>query len=153
MRKILLLLSLAAALGATAQQSGTVRVYGYMRPSHPGIVPANYPNATLADYLLYLALPRSGSFRLRSVSIGGKAYAFRTEALPAPVTYENRNLPQNPQTVTLVPKHSGRTLQVVLDKGPNRPGAGPLKLTYSWKGKTYTKTLKEWKELEPVMNQ
>ncbi|TCJ14315.1 hypothetical protein EPD60_09970 [Flaviaesturariibacter flavus] len=153
MRKLLLLLTLSLALGATAQQTGSVRIYGYMRPSHPGIVPASHPNATLADYLVYLAIPRNGGFRLRTVSIGGKAYEFRTEALASPVSYVNRNLPQNPRTETLVPKHSGRTFQVLIDKAPNRPGAGPLRLVYNWNGKTYSKTLKEWKELEPVMNQ
>jgi hypothetical protein len=153
MRKFIPLFALLLALGANAQNSGTVRLYGYMRPSHPGIVPANRPNATRADYIVYLTHPKNVSFRLLSLSVGGKLYAFSTEATASPVTYINRNLPRSPRTVTLVPKTAATVEQVLLRQGPDRPGAGALKVSYLLNGKSYTKSLASWKELEPVMNE
>jgi hypothetical protein len=153
MRKILSLLALFIGLSAAAQTGTSLTLYGYMRPSHPGIVPANRPNATLADYLIYITRPASSSFRITSVTVGGKAYAFSTEVTKTPVSYINRNLPQSPRTVTLVPKVKGLTESILLRNGPNRPGAGALRVTYMLGGRSYVKTLSKWKELEPVMNE
>jgi hypothetical protein len=152
MRKILSLLALFISFSLAAQTGTGVTLYGYMRPSHPGIVPANHPRATLADYLIYISHPAGGSFRIMSVMVGGKPYAFSTEKDTSPVSYVNRNLPQSPRTITLVPKNKGVTEQLLLRNAPDRPGAGPLKVTYVLNGKTYSKTLSKWKELEPEMN-
>jgi hypothetical protein len=153
MRKILSLLALFISFGVAAQTGTQVTLYGYMRPSHPGIVPANRPNATLADYLIYITHPSGANFRVTSVSIGGKVYPFSSEVTRTPVSYINRNLPQSPRTITLVPKTKGVTENIILRNGPNRPGAGTLKVTYVLGGKIYVKTLSKWKELEPVMNE
>lgn len=150
MRNILLLLLLLSASGAFAQSNRSVSLYGYARPSHPGIVPANRPNATMMDYQIYLAHP-AGAFRLTEVRIGGKRYDFRTERQSAPVVSVNRNLPDQPRTDTLVPPTTRLVEQVLLPEGPVRPGAGPLQVRYTWKGKRYTRTLSTWKELEPVL--
>jgi hypothetical protein len=152
MRKIVTLLALFVALSAGAQKSNSILLYGYMRPSHPGIVPANHPNATMAEYLIFIAHPKDNSFRVLTVSVAGKSYPFSTEKKESPVTYVNRNLPRKPRTITLVPANKGTVEQVALVNGPTRPGAGSLKVTYRLKGKSYTKTLSAWKELEPVMN-
>ena len=152
MRNILLLLLLLAGLAANAQTNRSVSLYGYARPSHPGIVPAGYKNATLMDYQIYLAHP-SGSFRLTEVRISGKRYDFRTERVPAPVLSVNRNIPQEPRTDTLVPPTSRLVEQVILPKGPVRPGAGALQVRYTWNGKKYTRMLRHWKELEPILSE
>ncbi|RYY89933.1 MAG: hypothetical protein EOO15_04630 [Chitinophagaceae bacterium] len=152
MRKILTLLFVTAALAAAAQSSNTVTLYGYGRPSHPGIVPPGRKNATLMDYRVYIAHPE-GRFRILEVRIGGKRYDFRTERVASPVTEVNRNLPQNPRTDTLVPPTSRVVDQLLLPHGPVRPGAGALQVRYSWNGKKFTRTLKSWKELEPVLQE
>ncbi|TCZ66395.1 hypothetical protein [Flaviaesturariibacter aridisoli] len=152
MRNIFTLLLLLAAFGGSAQTNRSVLLYGYARPSHPGIVPANRKNATLMDYQVYLARP-AGAFRLTEVRIGGKRYDFRSERVTAPVLSVNRNLPEAPRTDTLVPPTTRIVERIYLPAGPVRPGAGALQVRYTWKGKTYTRVLKNWKELEPIMNE
>ncbi|RYY40214.1 MAG: hypothetical protein EOO08_07730 [Chitinophagaceae bacterium] len=152
MRKIFTLIFLAGTLAAAAQSANSVTLYGYGRPSHPGIVPANRPNATLMDYRIYVAHPAAG-FRITEVRIGGKRYTFRTERVTSPVLEINNNLPQQPRTDTLVPLTTRMVEQLILPKGPVRPGAGKLQVRYTLRGKTFWKTLGSWKELEPIMQQ
>jgi hypothetical protein len=153
MRKILTLILIMATVAGNAQNAAPARVYAFMQPSHPGIVPANRPNATLADYRVFLVYPKEGLFSLKSISIGGKAYSFTTEAIAMPVTQVYRDHPQQPRTEVLVPAGKGIAIQVILKKAPNRPGAGPLKVVYLYNGKSYSKTIKDWKELAPMMNE
>ncbi|GAB4094138.1 hypothetical protein [Flaviaesturariibacter terrae] len=152
MRKFLTLLALSFALAASAQTGASVSLYGFARPSHPGIVPPNYPNATLMDYRIFVA-HAAGAFRITGLRIGGKPYAFRSQVVASPVTVENGNLPQQPRTDTLVPPTKRIVEEVILPRGPVRPGAGALQLRYTWKGKAYVKTLKSWKELEPILHE
>lgn len=144
----------------------TLKLYGFSRVSTPGMVPArefdengrtiSKPAQESVGYFIYLAANASLDIQLKEIWIMGKRYKIKSvPAIQSPVIAGKD---------TLVKRTSQKVQELQWDSNPLNTTGIPsaikklaanneLLLKYQWKGKTWYKTLKKIKKLEPVFGE
>lgn len=164
MKKGLLITALLFSLVMAGQPA--LKLYGFSRVSTPGIVPArefdengraiSKPANESIGYFIYLAASASLKIQPKEIWIMGKRYMVSS----APVI-------QSPVIAgkdTLIKASSLKIQELQWDNNPSTTTSLPvtvkklaatneLVLKYQWKGKTWYKTVKKIKELEPVFGE
>lgn len=164
MKKGLLLSALLFSLVTTGQPA--IKLYGYSRVSSPGMVPArefdengrtiSKPANASTGYFIYLAASPSLKIQPKEIWIMGKRYLVNSAPVIHPPVIAGKD--------TLVKAISLKIQQLQWDNNPSTTTGIPatikkqaatheLVLKYQWKGKTWYKTLKKIKELEPVFGE
>lgn len=168
---LLLNTALFLATGLWAQKPPVTKVHAYARYSTAGAAPASIPgenganikkmSTTIANYSIFIETKKGVSVTIKKLWIEGKAYKIKKEVLSeSPVLFKQQGIGNQYQTDTLVPKTANSIWKIV----PNGllEGMAPLAknkrgnalvLEYSWKGRNYVYTAKEWKKLPPLILQ
>lgn len=167
-----LLFILLLITGSAVFCQPAIKIYAFEQDVLPGTIPVGKdengnPVRKAADkknYRVFLSFKNSYSIEPVQVFIRGKSFAIKeVEMKTTPVNYVNNNIPQNPQTIELVPATKNKVIQVqVIQKVADNKKSNTIKkmvekndvvIIYLWKKKKYYLALQKLKKLEPVANQ
>jgi hypothetical protein len=114
------------------------------------------------NYLIYLEYTRYSLIKPEQIWIHGVCYSIKSVILPeTPVLLDEQTGPVKSKNTILVPKTSGKVLQLVITGLIKEPGKylssqkklineSDLVVSYLWKGRMYYKSIKKIKMLEPI---
>ncbi len=155
---------------AACAQAAPVKLYGYAQVVIPGAAPRGdiaeggqrLPAADYRRWNYFIYLDNGSGKRVYPLElwIGGKRQGVTfTEVDSTPVTQVNRNITRNPRTVTLVPKTTGKVLQLTPATEPEKKATAraarlatenELVLVYRMGGKTHYRVVQKMERLEPL---
>ncbi len=164
MKKGLLITALLFSLVMAGQP--TLKLYGFSRVSTPGMVPArefdengrtiSKPANESVGYFIYLAANASLKIQPKEIWIMGKRYLINSApVIQSPVIAGRDTLVKATSLKVQELKWNNSPLNTTsLSKAVKKmTAANELVLKYQWKGKTWYKTVKKIKELEPVFGE
>jgi hypothetical protein len=158
--------------GYSAMSQPNARAYAYARETSPGTIPVGVTDENgnkvrtskmgySREYFIYLVYDNCAQLTPVRLLINGRAYQFKNQTIDqSPVAIMNNNIPGQPKNITLVPKTNDKIIRLIpeLQKGINSTGgekklaSSQVVISYRLKGKTYHKSVKTIKKLEPVLN-
>ena len=171
MKVLFLLISLG--FGLTSFTQPAIKTFAFEQDNVPGTKPAGVTDengnlvrkvAARKNYFIFLSFNKAYNITPTQVFIRGNLLTVTsTLNRKTPIELVNNNIPNKPQTITLVPATSNKVLEIQVNEAPgeNAKSTTVQKLTnknevvvvYSWKKKTYFLTLKKLKKLDPVFNE
>ncbi|MBN8675662.1 MAG: hypothetical protein J0L56_16135 [Chitinophagales bacterium] len=164
MKKGLLITALLFSLVMAGQPA--LKLYGFSRVSTPGMVPArefdeqgrtiSKPANASTDYFIYLSANASLKIQPKEIWIMGKRYLVNSAPfIQSPVIAGKDTLVKTTSLKVQELKWNNSPLNTTsLSVAVKKLAAtNELVLKYQWRGKTWYKTVKKIKELEPVFGE